>query len=87
MVKMVATEKAAVDWGLCCNAVAVSVPKEQLLEPVVHNIPVDFGWHDEPLAELVQLPTALFAGGKDASHGVGGACCARQHPIQTRRRP
>ena len=28
--------------------------------------------HDEPLAkELVQSPTAPFAGGEDASHGFG----------------
>ena len=33
---------------------------------------MQLGVHDEPLAkEPVQLPTAPFAGGKDASHGVG----------------
>ena len=54
------------------HVAAVSVPKEPLLEPVAKYPSSHFGWHDEPLAkELVQLLTAPFAGGEDASHGFG----------------
>ena len=65
---MVKSEEAMHDFAE--HVAAVNTPKEHELVPETVYPELHVGWHVDPLArELIQLPTAPFAGAVDASHG------------------